>query len=119
MEAAGDCGIDALVEVHDQPELKRALAVGASFIGINNRNLATFQVDLRTTETLAPLIPNGYAVIGEGGIRWAEDISRVWRAGIHRAFFGKLVSRGEKPKGFLEKLQWVGMDRKGGEWKHR
>jgi indole-3-glycerol phosphate synthase len=50
VRAADDCGIDALVEVHDEPDLKRALDAGAIFIGINNRNLAAFEVDVRTTE---------------------------------------------------------------------
>src|ERR1700745_3530259 len=88
MDAADDCGIDALVEVHDEPELKRALAAGAALIGINNRTLATSHVDLRTTDRLAPLIPNGHVVISESGIRSVEDIRRVDRAGVYGALFG-------------------------------
>jgi indole-3-glycerol phosphate synthase len=110
MDAADDCGIDALVEVHDEPELKRALAAGASLIGINNRNLATFQVDLRTTETLAPLIPNGHVVISESGIRSVEDIRRVARAGVHGALIGEALMRSENPQGFLESLRAAALE---------
>ncbi len=112
MDAADDCGIDALVEVHDEPELKRALAAGASLIGINNRNLATFQVDLRTTEMLAPLIPNGHVVISESGIRSVEDIRRVARAGVHGALIGEALMRSENPQGFLESLRAAALERK-------
>jgi indole-3-glycerol phosphate synthase len=102
MKAADDCAIDTLVEVHDEPELKRALDVGATFIGINNRNLATFEVDLRTTETLAPKIPSDCVVISESGIRSVEDIRRVVGAGVHAALIGESLMRAEDPRGVLE-----------------
>jgi indole-3-glycerol phosphate synthase len=105
MKAADHCGIDALVEVHDEPELKRALTAGASFIGINNRNLATFQVDLRTTETLAPLIPTDRMVISESGIRSVEDIRRVAGAGVHGALIGESLMRAQNPKAVLESFR--------------
>ena len=105
MKAADHCGIDALVEVHDEPELNRALTAGASSIGINNRNLATFQVDLRTTETLARLIPTDRLVISESGIRSMEDIRRVAGAGVHGVLIGESLMRAQNPQAVLESFR--------------
>jgi hypothetical protein len=105
MRAADNCGIDALVEVHDELEPKRALSAGASFIGINNRNLATFQVDLRTTEKLARLIPTDRLVISESGIRSVEDIRRVAGAGVHGALIGESLMRAQNPQALLESFR--------------
>jgi indole-3-glycerol phosphate synthase len=105
MKAAENCGIDALVEVHDESELERALTAGASFIGINNRNLATFQVNLRTTETLAPLVPSDHLVISESGIRSLDDIRRVAAAGVHGALIGESLMRAADPQRMLEGLR--------------
>jgi indole-3-glycerol phosphate synthase len=105
MKAADNCGIDALVEVHNEPELKRALTAGASLIGINNRNLATFQVDLRTTEILAGLIPGDCLVISESGIRSVEDIRRVAGAGVHGALIGESLMRAQDPQAVLESFR--------------
>jgi indole-3-glycerol phosphate synthase len=112
MKAADDCGIDALVEVHDELELSRALTAGASFIGINNRNLATFQVDLRTTETLARLIPADRLVISESGIRSVEDIRRVAGAGVHGALIGESLMRAENPQAVLESFRAAASEEK-------
>jgi indole-3-glycerol phosphate synthase len=105
LRAAGDCGIDALVEVHNEPELSRALGAGATFIGINNRNLATFQVDLQTTEALAPLIPNDHVVISESGIKSVEDIRRVAAAGVHGALIGESLMRAANPQAVLKSFR--------------
>ena len=102
LKAAERCGIDALVEVHNEPELNRALDAGASFIGINNRNLATFQVDLQTTEALAPLVPKGRVVISESGIKSVEDIRRVAAAGVHGALIGESLMRAANPQALLK-----------------
>jgi hypothetical protein len=64
-------GIDGLVEVHDETELGRALEAGADFVGTNNRNLATFEVDLKVTEQLAPKLPEGCTIVSESGMRTA------------------------------------------------
>jgi indole-3-glycerol phosphate synthase len=105
LRAANDCGIDALVEVHNAPELDRALGAGASFIGINNRNLATFQVDLQTTEALAPLIPKDRVVISESGIKSVEDIRRVAAAGVRGALIGESLMRAENPQDLLKSFR--------------
>ena len=86
---AQESGLDALVEVHDEPELDRALAAGATLIGINNRDLRTFAVDLATTERLAPLAPPGAVLVGESGIFTARDVARLGRAGVNAVLVGE------------------------------
>jgi indole-3-glycerol phosphate synthase len=95
-------GIDCLIEVHDETELGRALNTGADFIGINNRNLATFEVDLKVTERLAPKIPGDRLIVSESGIRTTEDIRRVIGAGAHGALIGESLMRAADPRGLLE-----------------
>jgi indole-3-glycerol phosphate synthase len=97
-----EINIDCLVEVHDETELGRALEVGADFIGINNRNLATFEVDLKVTERLAPKVPDGCTIVSESGIRTIEDIQRVIDAGAHAALIGEALMRAADPRALLE-----------------
>ena len=97
-------GIDYLVEVHDEAELDRAVEAGASFIGINNRNLATFELDLGVTEKLAPLVPETCTVVSESGIRSAEDVRRVVSAGVDAALVGEALMRAADPAGLLREF---------------
>ncbi len=90
---ARNCQLDVLVEVHDLPEMERALELGADMIGINNRNLKTFQVDLATTEALAEEIPNGTVAISESGIKTADDVRRVRAAGVNAVLVGETLMR--------------------------
>jgi indole-3-glycerol phosphate synthase len=99
---ADQIGIDCLVEVHDETELGRALGAGADFIGINNRNLATFELDLHVTERLAPRVPGGCTIVSESGIRTTEDIRRVMEAGAHAALIGESLMRASNPRALLE-----------------
>lgn len=87
--AARDYGMAALVEVHDERELARAIAAGASLIGVNNRDLHTFKVDLAVTERLAKLAPAGTIVVGESGIFTAADVLRLAEAGVDAILVGE------------------------------
>lgn len=87
--AAQDLGLSALVEVHDETELDRALGAGAELIGINNRDLRTFTVDLGVTERLAPEIPSEVIVVGESGIFTPGDVERMRAAGARAVLVGE------------------------------
>jgi len=80
--AAFALGMDALIEVHDEEELERALRLKSRLVGINNRNLKTFETTLATAERLARLIPKGRVVVGESGIFSPDDLARLAAAGI-------------------------------------
>jgi len=90
---AARLGLDALVEVHDDAELDVALGLGADLIGINNRNLETFEVDLGTTERLAKRIPAGVVLVSESGIFTNDDIRRLERAGAGAFLVGESLMR--------------------------
>jgi len=87
------CGLDALVEVHDEGELERALLAGAELIGVNNRDLSTLAVDLATTERLAPRVPETVPVVSESGVTDAESAARVAAAGARAVLVGETLMR--------------------------
>ena len=89
LAVATDFQLDTLMEVHTLEELDRALDTDAEIIGINNRNLATFEVDLATTERLSEEVPDGIVLVSESGIRTAEDTRRVLKAGATRSWWGR------------------------------
>ncbi|MCB2182243.1 MAG: indole-3-glycerol phosphate synthase TrpC [Desulfobulbaceae bacterium] len=88
-----ELGMDVLVEVHDEEELEKALKVDSPLVGINNRNLKDFSMDLETTFRLNRLIPNHIPVVSESGIRTADDISRLADAGICAVLVGETLMR--------------------------
>lgn len=92
-EVAGELGMEALVEVHREEELDRALASGARIVGINNRNLSDFSVSLETTLRLAPLIPEGITVVSESGFSSGADTRKICPAGIDAILVGESFMR--------------------------
>lgn len=103
-ERAAELSLDALIEVHTEKELEAALAAGARLIGVNNRDLETFEVDLATAERLAPLIPGGVTAVCESGIDSPAQIRRVEETGIHVFLIGEALMRAPDPGKKLEEL---------------
>lgn len=91
-----ELGMGALVEVHNEAEMEQAAQIGAEVIGINNRDLSTLEVDLSTTEHLAPLAPQEALVVSESGIGQREDVQRVAAAGVDAILVGTALMKSEQ-----------------------
>jgi indole-3-glycerol phosphate synthase len=99
-ELAVEVGLDVLVEIHDEPELERALAVGATLVGVNQRDLVTFEVDTDRAVRMAPLMPEGVVRVAESGVRGPDDAARLAAAGYHAVLVGEsLVTSGDPQAG--------------------
>ena len=108
LQLTDSLGMAALVEVHDEAELERALAAGARLIGVNNRNLKTFEVDIENTARLRAHIPAEKIVVGESGIRNEADVRRMAEMGCDAILVGESFcklrqpQRGAAVKAFVE-----------------
>jgi indole-3-glycerol phosphate synthase len=96
-EVAAACGQAALVEVHDDADLEMALESGAEIIGINNRDLHTFQVSLDTTFRLRPRVPAGVLVVSESGIQSRDDVRRLEEVGVDGILVGEALMAANDP----------------------
>jgi indole-3-glycerol phosphate synthase len=104
-QRARGLGLAALVEVHDEAELEVALASGARLVGINNRDLRSFETDLAVTERLAPRIPEGVVAVSESGIFTPADLARMAACGAHAVLVGESLMREEDVAGALRRLR--------------
>jgi indole-3-glycerol phosphate synthase len=103
-ELARSLELDCLVEVHDEEELKKALDCGCEIIGINNRNLKDFTVDLRTTERLIQNIPDHLTIVSESGIKTVDDVRYLSSIGVNAVLIGETLMRMNKE----EILKFIG-----------
>ena len=101
---AGELSIDVLIEVHDEAELARALEVSNALIGINNRNLRTFQTDLAVSVSLARQVPSSRRLVSESGIATRADLDQLEGAGIHAFLVGETFMRAADPGTALRTL---------------
>jgi indole-3-glycerol phosphate synthase len=107
-DTAKSLGMDALVEVYDEPDLERGLEIGAKVIGINHRDLETFEVDHERTAKLAPRIPDEVVVVALSGITSRADVEQMATAGAHAVLVGESLVTAEDPAAKLRELRGAG-----------
>ena len=100
-----ELGMDALVEVHNSPEMDRAAGCGAKLVGVNNRNLRTFEVSLETSVQLAPLAPRDALLVSESGLTTRSDLQRLREHGFHGFLIGETLMRAACPEAALRELR--------------
>jgi indole-3-glycerol phosphate synthase len=102
---AAELGLGALVEVHDEEELARALDAGATLVGVNQRDLHTFEVDTDRAVRVGQAMPDGVVRVAESGVRSPGDVSRLFDAGFHAVLVGETLVRAEDPAEALRQLR--------------
>jgi indole-3-glycerol phosphate synthase len=102
---AAEIGIDALVEIHDERELELALEVGASLIGVNQRDLVTFEVDHDRAVRMAAAIPDGVVKVAESGVRDGADAKALHDAGYHAVLVGETLVTAADPARVIHELK--------------
>jgi indole-3-glycerol phosphate synthase len=107
---AGEIGLDALVEIHDEAELDRVVGVGATLIGVNQRDLATFDVDTARAVRLAPLMPSGTVRVAESSIGSVDDARPLADAGYHAVLVGESLVRAIDPATAVAGLRTIGAE---------
>lgn len=103
-ETASEEGLDVLVEVHDEREMDRALLAGATLIGVNNRNLHTFETSLDTTSRLATMVPENVTLVSESGLRTAAELAGLEAIGVHAFLIGETFMREDDPGAALHAM---------------
>jgi indole-3-glycerol phosphate synthase len=104
-DLACQVGLDALVEVHDEPELERAMATGATLVGVNQRDLVTFEVDSARAERMASAIPTGVVKVAESGVRDRDDARRLRDAGYDAILVGETLVTSPDPARTIQLLK--------------
>ncbi|HTV73496.1 MAG TPA: indole-3-glycerol phosphate synthase TrpC [Candidatus Acidoferrales bacterium] len=104
-QEAARFALETVVEIHDEDELQRALPIAPQVVGINNRDLRTFQTDLGVTRHLLPSIPPGTLVISESGVQQASDIANLYARGARGFLVGESLMRSEDPAALIEELK--------------
>lgn len=107
LKIAAELGMSALVEAHDETEVKQALAAGARIIGVNNRNLNTFEVDINNSIRLRKLVPAEMIFVSESGISSPDDIKNLRENGTNAVLIGETLMRSEDKNGELNKLRGI------------
>jgi indole-3-glycerol phosphate synthase len=105
LRLAHSLGLSALVEAHDEKEVGRALAAGARIIGVNNRDLRDFTVDINTSVRLRSLVPEDRIFVSESGIRNAQDVGLLCRSGTNAVLIGETLMRSPDKGAFLRELR--------------
>lgn len=107
IEICDNLGMSALVEAHDEEEIQKAVEAGARMIGVNNRDLKTFTVDIRNSERLRKLVPDNILFIAESGIKTNADINRLRKANVNGVLIGETFMKAENKKEMLQELRGV------------
>ena len=104
-ESPGELGLSALVEAHDEKEVEMALAAGARIVGVNNRNLKDFTVDIHNSVRLRELVPENILFVSESGMKTRQDIEELEQNGTNAVLIGETLMRSADKKAVLQELR--------------